>query len=215
MNRAVIACAALALVGCKKEQPRDEMTATPPADAPPAKAKEPAPPATAPIAPVQGTPELVEPMGKLKSMHGVWRGPAEGMEQTGPFALTQTERVGPMLGGDVLVVEGRGFDEDGSTGFNAFAVISYDLQAKKYEIRTYTKARSGTFELKLTDDGYVWDTPAGPKAIVRFTATIDGKTWKEVGEYIAEGQPPMKTFEMNLERVGDTDWPLRAPVAPK
>jgi hypothetical protein len=35
-----------------------------------------------------------------------------------------------------------------------------------------------------------------------------------VGEYIAKGKPPVQTFEMNLARVGDTDWPLTTPVSP-
>jgi hypothetical protein len=28
-----------------------------------------------------------------------------------------------------------------------------------------------------------------------------------VGERIAQGQPPLRVVELNLRRVGDTDWP--------
>jgi hypothetical protein len=49
---------------------------------------------------------------------------------------------------------------------------------------------------------------------MRFTATIKNGRWHEVGEYVAQGRPPAKTLEMNLRRVGDTDWPLGTPVPP-
>ena len=42
---------------------------------------------------------------------------------------------------------------------------------------------------------------------VRYTATITGESWNEVGDLIAEGQPPRRIFEMNLKRIGDSDWP--------
>ena len=51
--------------------------------------------------------------------------------------------------------------------------------------------------------------------MIRFTATVKNNTWREVGEYVAEGGAPMQTFEMNLKRIGDTDWPLGAPVSPR
>ncbi len=76
------------------------------------------------------------------------------------------------------------------------------------------EGRAGTFELELSADGYTWEVPAGPGAVVRFTATIQGDTWREIGEYAAGDRPPVQTFEMNLRRVGDTDWPLGTPVPP-
>jgi len=162
-----------------------------------------------PVQPVKPTPALSAPMAKLAFMRGVWAGPARGTTPDGkPYAVTQTERMGPMLGGDVIVIEGRGYNDDKTTGFNAFAVVSWDPMSKKYELRSYAQGMAGTFELKLTADGYTWEIPAGPGAIVRFTATVKGDTWREVGEYIAGKAPPKKTFEMNLKKVGDTDWRL-------
>jgi hypothetical protein len=167
------------------------------------------------VAPVKPTPALAPAMAKLAFMRGVWAGPAKGTSPEGkPYAVRQTERMGPMLGGDVIVIEGRGYNPDGTTGFNAFAVVSYDPQAKKYELRSYAQGMAGTFELRPTADGYVWETPAGPGAVIRFTATIQGDHWREVGAYIAAGKPPVPTFEMDLTRVGDTDWPLTTPIAP-
>jgi len=168
------------------------------------------------VQPVKPSPQLTAGMAKLSFMRGVWAGPAKGVGLDGkPYTVAQTERMGPMLGGDIVVVEGRGYRDDGSTGFNAFAVVSYDPQAKKYELRSYAQGLSGTFELKLTADGYVWEIPAGPNAIIRYTATVKDKHWREVGEYMATGKPPAQIFEMNLTKVGDTDWPLTTPIAPK
>ena len=164
---------------------------------------------------VKPTPALAGPMAKLGFMRGVWAGPAKGTAPDGkPYTVTQTERMGPMLGGDIVVIEGRGYLADGTTGFNAFGVVSFEPRAQRYELRSYAQGQAGTFELKLTGDGYVWEIPAGPEAIIRFTATVKDKHWREIGEYIAKGKPPVQTFEMNLVRVGETDWPLTTPVGP-
>ena len=170
----------------------------------------------APLPPVKPTPALAKGMAKLSFMRGVWRGPASGTAPDGSkYSVTQTERMGPMLGGDIIVIEGRGYNADATTGFNAFAVVSWDARADRYEIRSYAQGHAGTFELKLTKEGYVWETPAGPDAVMRFTATVKGDSWREVGEYVAKGKPPVKSFEMNLKKVGDTDWPLGTPIAPR
>ncbi|MEO6775473.1 MAG: DUF1579 domain-containing protein [Kofleriaceae bacterium] len=175
----------------------------------------PAPPAAAALPPVKPTEALVAPMHQLDFMRGIWAGTATGVERDGkPYKVTQIERMGPMLGGDVVVIEGRGYRDDNTTGFNALAVASYDLQAKNYELRSYAQGYAGTFELKLTGTGYVWEVPAGPHAVTRFTATLTPTTWREVGEFIAEGGTPKQIFEMNLKRVGDTDWPLGTPPSP-
>lgn len=37
----------------------------------------------------------------------------------------------------------------------------------------------------------------------------------EVGDRIMQGKEPVRFFEMNLKRVGDTNWPAAAAVNPK
>ena len=167
------------------------------------------------LPPVQPTPGRAEAMARLGFMRGVWAGPASGTSRDGkPYQVTQTERMGPMLGGDIIVIEGRGYREDNTTGFNAFAVVSWEPRTGKYEIRSYAMGFAGTFELTPTADGYVWEIPAGPEAVIRYTAVVKDGRWREVGEYVSAGKPAEKTFEMNLKRVGDTDWPLDNPVDP-
>lgn len=155
-------------------------------------------------------------MAKLGFMRGVWRGRATGALPDGTrYTVTQTERMGPMLGGDVVVIEGRGYRDDGTTGFNALGVVSWNPDTQSYELRSYAQGRAGTFPLELTPTGYIWSIPAGPGATIRFTATVTDKHWREIGEYVAADKPPVKTFEMNLDRIGDTDWPLGSPVSPR
>lgn len=154
-------------------------------------------------------------MKSLSAMEGVWRGPAWIKTPTGEtMHLTQTERVGPFLDGALKVIEGRGYDPDGKIAFNAFGIISYDPAAKGYNFRTYAMGRQGDYRLNLTDDGYVWEIPAG-KMTIRYTAVIRDDEWHEVGERMVEGQPPVRFVEMTLRRVGNSDWPDAGAIPPR
>lgn len=155
-------------------------------------------------------------LDKFAWMDGTWRGPAVTKFPGGEHRVTQTERVGPMLGGTVRVVEGKGFNPDGSVGFNAFAVISYDAARQAYDFRSYAQGHAGNFVIRPTADGYVWEIPAGP-ATIRYTATFKGGAWTEIGERgsPSAGSTPLRFFEMHLARVGDTDWPNGGAMTPR
>jgi len=155
-------------------------------------------------------------MAKLDMMKGVWKGEAKGYGPGGkPYRVTQTERVGPMLGGDVLVIEGRGYGDDKSLEFNAFGVVSYNAEAKTYEFRAYNAGHGGTFPLTLDGDKAVWETPAGPNAVMRFTMDFStAGVWRETGQYVAAGQPPRPILDMTLKRIGDTEWPGGGAILP-
>jgi hypothetical protein len=157
--------------------------------------------------------EQKEAMKRFAWMFGTWRGPGKGMTREGPYQVTQTERIGPMLDGTVVVLEGKGFRDDNSVAFNAFAIVSWDVPTKTYKMRSHALGYAGDFVLTPTENGYVWEIPAGPGATIRYTATFSGGTWTEVGDYHAGGQPPHRIFEMNLKRVGDTDWPRAGGLA--
>lgn len=148
-----------------------------------------------------------EAMKKLSMFDGVWRGPAWTLTPTGRYELTQTERVGPFLGGSIKMIEGRGYQKDGRVGFNALGIISFDPRTGKYRLQSNAQGYSGTFPLTPTADGFIWETPAGPGATMRYTATVRNGTWREVGERVVVGQKPVQVFEMNLRRVGSTKWP--------
>lgn len=148
-------------------------------------------------------------------LDGEWRGPAWIIEQGGKKVhMTQTERVGNFLEGAVKVIEGKAFDEDGNTLFNALAVISYDTHKKQFNFRTYARGHAGDLTLKPTGEGFKWVLDRGKMKIV-YTATVKDGVWHEVGVRHMEGQEPIQFFEMTLKRLGDTDWPAADPVSYK
>jgi hypothetical protein len=155
-----------------------------------------------------------EAMAPLAFMDGVWRGPAWTILPSGEkHNVTQTERIGPFLDGAVKVMEGRGYNPDGSVGFNAFGTISYNPATHVYTLHSYAQGNVGDFALTRTADGYVWEIPAGPMTI-RYTAVVKDGTWHEVGDRIVPGKDPVRFFEMNLKRIGDTNWPAAGTISP-
>ena len=154
-------------------------------------------------------------MGPLAFMDGIWRGPAWTILPSGEkHTVTQTERVGPFLDGSVKVIEGRGYEPDGRLSFNAFATISFSSSTRSYTMHSYAQGNVGDFVLTPRADGFVWEIPAGQMTI-RYTAVIKDGTWREVGDRIVPGKDPVRFFEANLKRVGDTNWPAAGAVGPK
>ena len=151
-------------------------------------------------------------MQPLAFMDGTWRGPAWTILPDGTkHEITQTERIGPFLDGSVKVIEGRGYDARGHVTFNALGIVSYDAGKKGYALHSHAMGRMGDFSLTPTSDGFVWLVPAGPMTI-RYTAVVKDGKWREVGERMIPGKDPVQFFEMNLVRVGDTDWPAAGAV---
>lgn len=156
-----------------------------------------------------------EAMRALAFMDGVWRGTAWTVLPSGQkHGITQTERIGPFLDGAVKVIEGRGYAADGTVTFNALGIISYSPEQRAYSMRSYAHGRAGDFVLTPNAAGFVWEIPAGPMTI-RYTATVANGAWREIGERIAPDRAPVQFFEMNLTRVGDSDWPAAGAISPK
>ena len=154
-------------------------------------------------------------MKQFALMDGVWRGPAWTILPSGEkHSITQTERIGPFLDGSIKVIEGRGYNADGSVGFNAFGIISYNPATQVYTLHSHALGQVGDFVIKPTADGYTWEIPAGPMTI-RYTGVIKDGTLREVGDRIVPGKEPVRFFEMNLKRVGDTDWPAAGAIPAK
>ena len=154
-------------------------------------------------------------MAPLAYMDGVWRGPAWTILESGEkHAVTQTERIGPFLDGSVKVIEGRGYNDDGKIVFNALGIISYSPEKKAFVLHSHAMGRVDDFAFKPTSDGYVWEIPAGSMTF-RYTAVIKDGTLREVGDRILPGKEPARFFEMNLKRLGDTDWPAAGAIPPK
>lgn len=172
-------------------------------------------PAVAQVQQPAGSPAQREHVGALDFLDGEWRGTATTTMPGHTTVLTQTERVGSLLGGSVKLIEGRGYAADGSTQFNAFAVLSWDERAGKYLFRSYANGYTGEYPFERTENGFRWEMPAGPNAMIKYVAVVENGTWHEVGDYVAEGQPPRRFIELRLTRVGDTDWPGAGAVSPQ
>ena len=156
-----------------------------------------------------------EALAKLAFMDGVWRGTAWSLLPSGEkHTITQTERIGPFLDGSIKVIEGRGYDPAGKVTFNAFGTVSYSPATKAYTLHSHAMGSVGDFALTPMTEGFTWEIPAGPMTL-RYTATIKGGTWLEVGDRIQAGKEPVRFFEMTLKRVGDTTWPAAGAVPPK
>jgi len=153
-----------------------------------------------------------EAIARLAFMDGVWRGPAWALTPEGRREMVQTERIGPMLGGAIRVMEGRGYAADGTVAFNAFGVVAFDPDRRAYSLTTWALGYSVTVPLTLTETGFTWETPAGPGIIMRYTATVRDGGWHEIGERIAGEAPPVRTVELTLRRIGDSAWPDGDPV---
>lgn len=153
-------------------------------------------------------------LAHFERLDGEWRGAAWTLLPDGKrHELTQTERVGPMLDGTLRVIEGRGYEADGTVSFNAFAVLAFDGESKRLSMRSFANGRSGDFAVTPTEDGFSWEIPAGP-GVMRYTAVVEGDSWHEVGDFVAPGRPPVRSFEMTLARLRDCSWPAGGAVAP-
>lgn len=151
-------------------------------------------------------------MGALAAMDGLWRGSARlTLPGGGQRELVQTERIGPMLGGTVKVIEGRGYGPDDRLEFNAFAVVSFAPATGRYRMHSHAQGMAGDFDFEARADGFAWTMKFGP-VTVRHVAVIEGDRWTETGERLVPGQPPLRTIEMTLRRVGTTDWPAAGAV---
>lgn len=160
--------------------------------------------------------EQKKALQRFAYMDGVWRGPATHVMEDGTkHTVTQTERIGPLLDGSIKLIEGRGYNPDGSTGFNAFAVLSWDIDKQAYGFRTHAMGYAGDMKFEPTADGFVWEIPAGPGMVMRYTGVVKNGQWHEVGDRITPDGKATRFFEMNLKRVGDSDWPGAGAIAPR
>lgn len=140
-------------------------------------------------------------MSQLAYLSGDWEGTATVMRPNGALQVAQTEHVEWKLNGLVLSIEGTGKMTTGETGFQAFAVLYFDPIDQQYKMRSFVKEGYSTqayFKI-LSPNNFEWgfDVPTGK---TRYHIVLDeaARTWRETGEYSADGQTWMKFIEMNL-----------------
>lgn len=161
-----------------------------------------------------GTAGQRQAMQALAWMDGEWVGEATVSTAPGRTARhPHTERIGPMLGGSIKVIEGRSVNDEGSAVFNAFAIVSWDDATDSYVMRSYANGQAADFPLEATADGFRWSTP-GRGGEMRYVTTFRDGEWVETGDFVMLGRDPMRVIELRLRRRGDTGWPAADPVIP-
>jgi len=154
-------------------------------------------------------------MRVLSKLDGTWRGKARILGMDGKWMEhTQTERVGTTLDSTLKLIEGRGYDANGKLVFHAVATLGYDARKKAYAFRTNSRGEIGDFAFTASDSGFVWEIPT-PTFTMRYTAVIRDGRWREVGDRIFKEGQPVRFIEMDVTRLGDTDWPSGGAVPPR
>jgi len=154
-------------------------------------------------------------MAPLAFMDGVWRGPAWTILPSGEkHNITQTERIGPFLDGSIKVIEGRGYNADGTVGSTrsapsrttrppGFTLCTLMRKATSVTLRLTARLTVTSGKFPPGDDnslhGCHQRMAHGSKSVIR----------------IMPGKEPVRFFEMNLKRVGDTNWPAAGTISPK
>lgn len=148
-------------------------------------------------------------MKKLDFLVGQWQG--EGWIMLGPGqrrTFKQTENVQRKVDGQILLIDGLGKGtvpgkQEEVTIHNAFAVVSYDTEAKVFRWRAYRAGGNWIdTEAKVSGNNLVWGFRDARGGDIRFTITLNAKgQWFEIGEFSGDGKNWQKFFEMTLNRV--------------
>jgi hypothetical protein len=139
---------------------------------------------------------------KISFIKGQWQGTAN--VTTGPgqnIVLDQHENIELMLGGKLLSIEGKGYN-DGKLEFNAFAVVTFDESKQEYEMQSWlsTGEKTKAYIKVHNDDQWEWgfDLPQGK---VRYFISLNEKgQWTEKGEFSPNGSNWYPSFSMLLDR---------------
>lgn len=155
-----------------------------------------------------------EVMGMMKGFNGTWRGRSLARIPNAPVRdLTATYRVGEMLGGTVRVGEGRSFGPDGAVALNGFTVVQHDPATGRTSLRLQYGGRIYDHALTVVPDGYDFIIrPPGENMELRYKVRVVNGVWTEEGVRHAPGVEPMPYFNMELRRVGDSDWPAAGAI---
>ncbi len=147
-----------------------------------------------------------EQLKKLAYWQGDWKGEATIRRGPGePIKVNQEEHIEFRLENTILLVEGIGKSPaDGSTTFNAMAIISFDETTNQFKMKSYLREGRSTdawFKI-LEDHQFEWgfDVPSGK---IKYTITMDSSkgTWNEKGFFSQDGTNWMNFMEMNLTKV--------------
>lgn len=145
-------------------------------------------------------------MKKLHWMTGEWRGEGSMAMGPGPRRTSKVhEKLAFRLDGTVMLIEGQGTRSEGGKELvvhNALAVISFNQQKGKYEMKTWLANGQSTdawIEL-VGESGFDWGFEF-PSMKVRYIMRLNEKgQWTERGESSTDGTKWTEFFNMVLDR---------------
>ena len=151
--------------------------------------------------------EVQRAIEKLSFLEGRWQGEGTLIFGPGRSATAQvSEKATFRLKRTLFMLEGSGTAvfPDGSkrSVHDAIGLISFDAESGKYMFRTY-RAGGETLDpsIEVTDDGIVWSFTQGER-LIRFTASVRGNVWTEIGEASHDdGKTFHRFFSMKLRKV--------------
>jgi hypothetical protein len=144
----------------------------------------------------------MEAMGKLSFLVGEWEGNAKAMTGPGKVQLIdQHENVQLRLGGQILVIEGMGYQQ-GELVFNAMALVTFDTETQQYEMQSWLASgeKTNAYFKELSPENFEWGFPL-PNGQIRYFISLDEEgRWKENGEFSPDGKNWYPSFEMLLTK---------------
>ena len=149
--------------------------------------------------------EVKKAMSQLSVMEGNWEGEGVRQNPDGTEAKSfVTENLYYKLDDTIMILEGLGKDENGEVVHNALALIAYNPQTDKYEMRSHLstgRATEASFEVIEPNKSFMWgfNVPNGGK--IKYNLEFEKNSWFETGHYSRDGENWMQFFEMNLTRV--------------
>lgn len=149
--------------------------------------------------------ETLDAIKNISFLVGNWKG--TGWMQMGPekHSFNQSETIILKVNGTVIQIDGLGKDSKNPERIvhQAFAIISYDIDSKKYLMKAF-KGDGGQIDAdaKLIDDHtFQWGFSTQMTGSVKYTISVLNNKWTESGEMSRDnGKTWFKYFEMMLEK---------------
>ena len=84
--------------------------------------------------------------------------------------------------------------------FEAAAILWFDPDSGRVRMTTHRDGQSVEPRLEFRPDTLIWGF-AVPGGRVRYSIAYTNDTWHEVGEFLREGAPAVRTIDLRLKKV--------------
>jgi hypothetical protein len=159
-----------------------------------------------------------EAMKALSFLDGEWRGASKTLRKAGWAPMVQTVRSGLMLDGTVRMIEVRGYESDGSVGFNSLRIICYDPDSKTYSMRAYQNGSVRDYDLETSATGLAWEI-GGKEGATRYETSVRNGGWNETATRSAPrsgAKGERETYlSISMKRLRAGVWPQAGAIGMK